>query len=236
MSAQEVTRPQPSPADAPSAELQEEIDQVGGVLEGQPAEAVLAWAVARFGKELLVAHSFQDPVLVDLAVAADPGIEVALLNTGAHFPETLEYVETLRSYYKLNLTTLEPAAGAEEWPCPSAQCCQFRKVAPLRQALAARPAWITGLKRVDTPERHDAPVVGWDANFGLVKINPIAAWSEDDVDDYIDTRGLPRHPLNAWGYRSIGCAPTTKPVAPGEDPRSGRWAGMGKTECGLHVS
>lgn len=231
-----ATRPGTSDIGSVPPGLEDELSQAAADLEGQSAEAVMAWAVERFGKDLLVAHSFQDAVLVDLAVGADPQIEVVFLDTKANFPETLEFVETLRARYQLNLTTLEPAEGAESWPCPSEKCCQFRKVLPLRQVCQGRAAWITGLKRVDTPERQAAPIVSWDPGFGLVKINPIAAWSEDDVDSYIDSHQLPRHPLNAWGYRSIGCAPTTKAIVAGEDPRSGRWAGMGKTECGLHVS
>ena len=130
---------------------------------------------------------------------------------------------------------LEPSVGIDEYPCGSEHCCDFRKVAPMNDYVATKSAWITGLKRVDTPERATAPVVSYDEARGLVKINPLVTWTDDDVDDYVESHGLPRHPLNFVGYVSIGCAPTTRPVAPGENPRAGRWAGMDKTECGLHI-
>ena len=108
-------------------------------------------------------------------------------------------------------------------------------MAPLREALAGKRAWLTALKRSDAPTRAKAPVVGWDEGFGLVKVNPMAAWTDDDIDSYLADHGLPAHPLIARGYLSIGCAPTTRPTAEGEDPRAGRWSGSGKTECGLHA-
>jgi phosphoadenosine phosphosulfate reductase len=108
-------------------------------------------------------------------------------------------------------------------------------VVPLAKALRGHSAWITGLKRVDTPERSDAPVIAWDPTRNMVKVNPVAAWDDDDVDAYVADHDLPRHPLNYVGYVSIGCAPTTVPVPEGRHPREGRWAGTGKTECGLHV-
>ena len=108
-------------------------------------------------------------------------------------------------------------------------------VVPLAKALRGHGAWITGLKRVDTPERAEAPVIAWDPSRNMVKVNPVAAWDDDDVDAYVAAHDLPRHPLNYVGYVSIGCAPTTVPVPEGHHPREGRWAGTGKTECGLHV-
>jgi len=107
-------------------------------------------------------------------------------------------------------------------------------VAPLRRAVAGRAAWLTALKRVDAPTRAAAPIVSYDEAFGLVKINPMATWTDDDIDSYVTDHDLPVHPLIEKGYLSIGCAPTTRPVAPGEDPRAGRWSGTGKVECGLH--
>ena len=178
--------------------------------------------------------SFQEAVLIDIATAVAPGIEVVFLDTGSHFPETLDYVETIRRRYDLNLTVTKPAAGAEAWPCGSAECCEYRKVRPLRQALAGKEAWITGLKRVDAPTRADAPIVAYDDGWEMVKINPLATWTEQDMAGYAADHDIPPHPLLAKGYRSIGCAPTTQPVALGEHPRAGRWAGTDKVECGLH--
>lgn len=204
-------------------------------LEKAPATAAIAWAHARFEGAVSVACSFQDCVVVHLAVAVDPAIEVLFLDTGSHFPETLAYVEQVRARYDLNLKVLRPGPEAEAWPCGSERCCELRKVAPLDGALRGRGAWLTGLKRDDAPTRAGAPVVSWDERRGLVKVNPMATWTDHDVARYAADHGLPAHPLVARGYLSIGCAPTTRPVAPGEDPRAGRWAGSDKTECGLHA-
>jgi phosphoadenosine phosphosulfate reductase len=170
-----------------------------------------------------------------MVIGVDPSIEVIFLDTGFHFPETLAYVERLRSRYDLNLVVTHPEVSLDEFPCGSPRCCELRKVAPLAKALRGRSAWITGLKRVDTPERAEAPVIAWDPSRNMVKVNPVAAWDDDDVDAYVAAHDLPRHPLNYVGYVSIGCAPTTVPVPEGRHPREGRWAGTGKTECGLHV-
>ena len=129
----------------------------------------------------------------------------------------------------------KPGPEAAAHPCGSEQCCQFRKVEPLRQALAGKRAWLTSLKRSDGPTRADAPIVSWDASFGLVKVNPLATWTDRDIASYLADHDLPVHPLVPRGYLSIGCAPTTRPVAEGEDPRAGRWSGLDKSECGLHV-
>jgi len=216
-------------------QLRQEVDGQSAAFESAPAGLVVAWAVERFGSKLAMAASFQDAVLIDIAVKVDPTIEVVFLDTGSHFPETLDYVERIRSRYDLNLTVTGPAAGAEQWPCGSAQCCEFRKVRPLKLALEGKEAWITGLKRVDAPTRRHAPVVSYDEGWGMVKINPLATWTEADVAGYGADHGIPEHPLVSEGYLSIGCAPTTRPVEIGEDPRSGRWSDSDKVECGLHV-
>jgi len=202
--------------------------------EAAPAGKVIGWAVQRFGKALSLACSFQDCVIVDLAVAVDPGIEVLFLDTGFHFPETLAYVEEVRARYDLNLRVMHPGPQAEQWPCGTARCCELRKVEPLNRALEGKAAWLTGLKRSDAATRADAPIVSWDADRRLVKVNPLATWTDEDIANFEHDHGLPVHPLMERGYRSIGCAPTTRPVEPGEDPRAGRWAGTDKTECGLH--
>jgi phosphoadenosine phosphosulfate reductase len=146
----------------------------------------------------------------------------------------LDYVEVVRRHYDLNLRVLTPGPEADAWPCGAERCCQMRKVLPLDAALQGRQAWMTGLKRVDALTRAAAPIVSWDEARRLVKVNPIALWSEADVSNYQADHRLPVHPLVPRGYLSIGCAPTTRPVVPGEDPRAGRWAGSNKTECGLH--
>ena len=213
-----------------------ELADAAARLETASPTEVIAWAWQRYAGNVALACSFQDAVVIDLAVQVAPGIEVVFLDTGAHFDETLAYVETVRDRYGLQLTVTTPGPDADAWPCGTERCCELRKVAPLRGALAGRSAWLTGLKRVDAPTRALAPVVSFDAAWGLVKVNPLATWTDDDIACYELDHGLPRHPLFDRGYRSIGCAPTTRPTAPGEDPRAGRWAGSDKTECGLHAS
>jgi phosphoadenosine phosphosulfate reductase len=217
------------------AELRAEVAKQSDALETAPAGLIVAWAVERFGPRLAMASSFQDAVLIDIAVQVDPDIEVIFLDTGSHFPETLAYVETIRQRYDLSLTVTQPAAGADQWPCGTAQCCEYRKVRPLKQALGGKEAWVTGLKRVDAPTRRDAPIVSYDDAWGLVKVNPLATWTDEDVAGYAADHGIPEHPLVSRGYLSIGCAPTTRPVGVGEDPRAGRWANSDKVECGLHL-
>lgn len=211
-----------------------ELRAVGERLERAPAGDVVEWAVGEYGRDLVLAASFQDVVLIDLAVKVDPAIEVVFLDTEAHFPETLHFVEEVRARYDLQLTVTRPGPESSGWPCGSARCCELRKVAPLRAALVGKRAWLTALKRSDAPTRAAAPVVGWDDSFDLVKVNPLATWTDGDIDSYLVDHDLPVHPLVRQGYRSIGCAPTTRPTARGEDPRAGRWAGTAKTECGLH--
>jgi phosphoadenosine phosphosulfate reductase len=213
----------------------EDLALIDKEFETAPASKVIRWAHQEFGDSLVLAASFEDIVLIDLVTKVDPSIEVVFLDTEAHFPETLAFVEETKARYGLNLTVTKPGPEAAAHPCGSEQCCQFRKVAPLRQALSGKKAWLTSLKRVDGPTRADAPVVGWDDSFGLVKINPLVTWTNDDISSYLADHDLPEHPLISQGYRSIGCAPTTRPVADGEDPRAGRWAGLDKAECGLHV-
>ncbi len=203
--------------------------------EAAPASTVIRWAVETFGASLALAASFEDIVLLDLATKVAPAIEVVFLDTDAHFPETLDFVEEVRVRYGLNLTVTTPGPEAAAYPCGTEQCCRFRKVEPLRRALAGKRAWMTSLKRSDGPTRSDAPIVSWDATFGLVKVNPLATWAEDDISSYLADHDLPLHPLVPKGYRSIGCAPTTRPVSDGEDVRAGRWAGLDKSECGLHL-
>ena len=213
----------------------DELSSLNADFETAPASTVIRWAVATFGTDLVLAASFEDVVLIDLATKWAPDIEVIFLDTEAHFPETLAFVDTVRDRYGLNLTVTKPGPEAAAHPCGSEQCCQFRKVAPLRAAVRGNRAWLTSLKRDDGPTRANAPIVSWDAAFGLVKVNPLATWTNDDITSYLVDHQLPQHPLWSQGYRSIGCAPTTRPTAPGEDPRAGRWAGLDKSECGLHA-
>lgn len=204
-------------------------------LESAPAAEVVRWAWDRYGDGLVVAASFQDCVLVDVVANAAPQVEVVFLDTQYHFPETLVYMEQVRLRYGLNLRVVRPEVEADDrWRHDPDGCCRVRKIEPLRRALAGKVAWISGLRRADSPSRAEAPVVGYDLARRAVKVNPLATWSDDDVAAHVAARDLPAHPLAAAGYASIGCWPCTRPVGEGEQARAGRWSGSTKTECGLH--
>ena len=209
---------------------------INAALEGTSAREVVMWAVDTFGDGLVLASSLSNCVLIDVATQVAPQLEVAFLDTQYHFPETLAYLEEIRRRFDLNLRVIRPRVEPDElWRSDTDTCCLARKVEPLNRALAGKRAWMTGLRRQESPDRSATPVVSWDARRGLVKVNPLAAWTDEEVRFYIRERGLPEHPLTAKGYPSIGCWPCTSPVKPGEDPRSGRWKGTAKTECGLHL-
>lgn len=215
---------------------EQELRRISARLEVEPAIEAVRWAQERFGSDLVVTASFQDCVLIDVVTGVDPGVRVVFVDTGSQFPETLEFMERVRERYRLNLTVLSPGPQAEDWPCGSEHCCTYRKVRPLQTVLADARAWMSGLRRNDAPARAATPIVAFDASRGVVKVNPLAAWSDADVLAYSTERNLPVHPLAAKGYRSIGCAPTTVAVLDGADARSGRWPGTAKTECGLHLA
>jgi phosphoadenosine phosphosulfate reductase len=214
-----------------------ELAAVSAGFESADPAAIVAWTVGRFGDDVVLASSFEDAVLIDIAASVKPDIEVLFLDTQYHFAETLWFVEQVRARYRLNLNVVEPRVEPDNrWQTDLEGCCGVRKVEPLARGLAGKAAWITGLKRVDGPTRADAPIVAWDAARGMVKVNPLATWTAADLTAYAADHRLPVHPLAERGYPSIGCWPCTRPVAPGEDPRAGRWAGTAKTECGLHLS
>lgn len=200
----------------------------------EAAEEQIGVAVEQFGNDLVLAASFQDCVLIDIVTRVDPDIEVLFIDTGFHFSETIAYVEEIRALFDLRLRVVGPVGGGGP-ACGEGGCCQRRKVAPLDRALESKRAWMSGLRRDDSSDRADITTWSWDHKRGLVKINPLADWSDTDISEYVDHYRLPRHPLTGAGYLSIGCAPTTRPVAPGGHPRSGRWPGTDKTECGIHL-
>lgn len=215
--------------DAELADLNEEFEDL-------PASKVIQWAVDSFAPFLCLSASMTDAVLIDLAVKVYPAIEVVFIDTGYHFPETLETVERVRRHYGLNLRMMTVGHHADElWKVDPENCCSAVKVGQLDRALAGKAAWMSGLRRTETNIRAKAPIVARDLR-GLVKVNPIATWTDLDVHGYVQDHDVPYNPLLDQGYPSIGCMPCTQPVAPGEDPRSGRWAGRDKTECGLHVA
>ncbi|MGH3825398.1 MAG: phosphoadenylyl-sulfate reductase [Pseudonocardiaceae bacterium] len=217
--------------------------RAGRELESAPAQEIVRWAVQTFGARFAVASSMQDAVLVHLVSQIDPGVDVLFLDTGYHFAETLGTRDAVAATYDVNLITLTPHQSVAEQDGSYGPrlhdrdpdlCCGFRKVAPLNRALARYDAWATGLRRVEAPTRTGTPVVSYDAKRRKVKIAPIAAWTDADVERYIAEHNILVNPLRSAGYPSIGCAPCTRAVTEGEDPRAGRWAGSGKTECGIH--
>lgn len=213
----------------------DELADLNREFEGLPASKIIQWAVDCFAPYLCMTASMTDAVLIDLAVKVDPAIEVVFIDTGYHFPETLQTVEDVRRRYGLNMRIMTVAHHAEElWEVDPENCCSAVKVGQLDRALAGKAAWMSGLRRVEAASRETAPIVVRDLR-GLVKVNPIATWTDDDVAGYIADHDVPQNPLVQQGYLSIGCEPCTKPVKPGDDPRSGRWAGRDRTECGLHV-
>jgi phosphoadenosine phosphosulfate reductase len=212
-----------------------ELAAVSSELERKPASAAIRWAWERFGDRIVLASSFQDCVLLDIAMRAAPEIEVVFLDTQYHFEETIQYIEQLQDRYAMNLTVMQPLVDPDDlWKVDTNECCTLRKVEPLARALEGRQAWMTGLRRTEAATRASAPIVGLDAGRGVVKVNPLALWTDDDVHAYVRDHELPEHPLRAEGYLSIGCWPCTRAVGDGEDARAGRWSGTGKIECGLH--
>ena len=213
------------------------------LLEGASATDILAWAVEEFGDGLAVTASMQDTVLTHLAARVRPGIEVLFLDTGYHFVETQGTADAVEAVYDVTLRRLLPLQTVQEQDAQYGPelfarnpdlCCALRKVAPLNAAMECYDAWATGLRRSESPSRAGTPVVAFDAKRGRVKIAPLAAWTDEDVDRYIVEHSVLVNPLLSAEYPSIGCEPCTRRVTPGQDARAGRWAGLSKTECGLH--
>ncbi|MEU7134222.1 phosphoadenylyl-sulfate reductase [Streptomyces sp. NPDC046261] len=218
-------------------------ERAGRELEDAPAQEILRWAAETFAERFCVTSSMEDAVVAHLASRVLPGVDVVFLDTGYHFPETIGTRDAVAAVMDVNVITLTPRQSVAEQDAaygPALHerdpdlCCALRKVRPLEEGLTAYDAWATGLRRDESPSRAGTPVVGWDARRRKVKVSPIARWTQADVDAYVAEHGVLTNPLLTEGYASIGCAPCTRPVAAGEDARAGRWAGRGKTECGLH--
>lgn len=224
-------------------ELRELVSHVGAELELAPAEDIIEWAIASFGARFCITSSMGDAVLAHLASTVAPGVDVVFLDTGYHFAETIGTRDAVAATMDVNVVTVEPSLSVAEqdaqygkdlYKSDPNQCCALRKVQPLKDSLAGYDAWATGLRRAETQNRVITPVVGWDAKKGKVKVSPIARWTDAQVEQYIQDNGVLVNPLVFDGYPSIGCWPCTRRVAAGDDPRSGRWAGTDKTECGIH--
>lgn len=217
--------------------------RAGHELEGAAALEILGWADEQFGSKWAVASSMADALVPSLAAKVRPGVDVLFLDTGYHFAETLGTRDAVAATLPVTVRSLAPrqdvaqqdaSFGARLYERNPDQCCALRKVMPLRTALKDYAAWASGLRRDESDSRAAARVVEWDEQRGMVKLNPIAAWTQDDVDHYIADNGILVNPLLSDGYGSIGCGPCTRRIAPGEDARAGRWAGSNKIECGLH--
>lgn len=213
-------------------------------LEEASAEEALRWALDRFSPRMYIACSFQktSSVTVHMANGINPGARFFYLDTDLLFPETYETKDRLEERYGIRFhryssITLEQQKGLygdELWSRDPDACCGIRKVEPMRSALAAVDLWVSGIRRSDSQTRAAAPKFGWDNRFGLWKLNPLADWSEEQVWSYINEHEIPYNPLHEQGYPSIGCTHCTRKPGAGEDARAGRWAGLPKTECGLH--
>ncbi len=226
-------------------ELQELVERGAAELEGASADELLRWTDEHFGGNYVVASNMQDAVLVSLASKVRPGVDVLFLDTGYHFVETVGTRDAVEAVYDVNIVNVtaentvakqDQLFGMDLFAREPNECCRMRKVEPLGKALKGYTAWVTGIRRVEAPTRANAPVISWDNAFNLVKINPIATWSDEEMQAYIDANDVLVNPLVFEGYPSIGCAPCTAKPVEGADPRSGRWAGSSKTECGLHAS
>ena len=217
--------------------------QASRELEGATALEIMGWAHEEFGRGLVVTSSLADTVMISIAERVAPGIDVLFLDTGYHFVETIGTREAVKLVHDVNLVSVLPeltvaeqdaAYGKDLFRTNPDACCGMRKVAPLGRALEPYSAWVSGVRRSDSPARATTPVVAWDAKRRLVKVSPIATWTDDDVAAYVEENSLMVNPLLEDGYPSIGCEPCTV-RATGPDARAGRWAGLGKTECGIHL-
>jgi len=217
----------------------------GRELENAPAEEIVRWAAETFGSRFCVTSSFADAVLAHLVSRVVPGVDVVFLDTGLHFAETLAVRDRVAATIPVTIRSVRPrqtvgqqdgSHGPRLFARDPDECCALRKVEPLERALADYDAWAAGLRRDESPSRANTPVVHFEYARGKVKVNPIARWTQSDVDNYIARYDVPVNELLRRGYGSVGCWPCTRRTRAGEDARAGRWAMFDKTECGLHVA
>lgn len=227
----------------PVNELAELAEAAGRALAGASAEEIVRWAADTFGPRFCVTSSFADGALVHLVSRVAPGTEVVFLDTGLHFPATLRVRDQVAASLPVRVRSVRPRLtvgqqdgqyGPRLFARDPDECCALRKVEPLERALADYDAWAAGLRREESPTRANTPVVHFEAARGKVKVNPLAAWTQVDVDAYLTRWDVPVNPMLSQGYASIGCWPCTRRTRAGEDPRAGRWPLFDKTECGLH--
>lgn len=225
---------------------EEEVRAASQELDGASAEDVLRWAVRRFYPKLTMATAFgaEGVCIIHLLAKIEPRARIFNLDTGYQFAETLAVRDRIREKYGIDVELVRPETTVAEYEAEHGgplytirpdQCCHDRKIVPLRRALQGCEAWISAIRKDQTTDRAKADVVQLDRKFGLVKVNPLLNWTKSDVWRLILNEGIPYNPLHDQGYPSIGCWPCTAAVGDGQDERSGRWAGTGKKECGLHV-
>jgi phosphoadenosine phosphosulfate reductase len=223
-----------------------ELKLISAALESKSPEAVLRWSLQKFGPDVALATGFgaEGCILIDMVCRITSGARIFYLDTDLLFPETYALIRQLEARYDIRfercatrISLSEQAAdyGERLWEREPDLCCRLRKVEPLREVLSGLRAWITAIRRDQTPARAQAGIVAWDHRFNLIKINPLATWSTREVWDYLRQFDVPYNPLYDHGYGSIGCVPCTTLVKIGEHPRAGRWRGTAKTECGLHA-
>jgi len=231
-------------AGLPVAELERLATDAARDLDDASADEILRWAARTFGDRFCVLSSMGDAVVASLAAKAKPGVDVVFLDTGYHFAETIGVRDAVAAVYDVNVVSALPlltvaeqddAYGKDLFARDPDKCCAMRKVAPMEAALVDYDAWATGVRRDESATRTTTPVVQFDARRRKVKVNPIARWTKLELDTYIADNHILVSPLIDDGYLSIGCEPCTKKVAPGADPRSGRWVGHAKTECGINI-
>ena len=215
----------------------DEVAYAARELENATPGDIVRWAADRVGSSITVTCSFEDVVLAHVAATAVPGIEIVMIDTQYLFAETKWLADELRKAMDINLRIVHPLHVTPDnlWQTDTEACCNVRKVLPLNALLAEHTGWVTGVRRIDGPTRANTPVLSIDETRKVLKVNPLALYSDEEMESYEYLYELPRNPLKDRGYPSIGCWPCTKPVAEGEDKRAGRWAGQAKTECGLHV-
>ena len=219
------------------ADHADEVADAARELETATPGDIVRWAADRVGSSITVTCSFEDVVLAHVAATAVPGIEIVMIDTQYLFAETKWLADELRKAMDINLCIVHPLHVTPDnlWQTDTEACCNVRKVLPLNALLAEHAGWVTGVRRIDGPTRANTPVLSIDETRNVLKVNPLALYSDEEMESYEYLYELPRNPLKDRGYPSIGCWPCTKPVAEGEDKRAGRWAGQAKTECGLHV-
>lgn len=234
-------RPEASPA------LLQELQRESQRLESATPQEILRWAIDRYAPRFTMATAFgpEGMTIIHMLAELEPSTPIFNLDTGYQFNETLELREEVRRRYgievelkkpKLSVQEYEAANGGPVYKSDPARCCGDRKIAVLRQAAVGFDAWASAIRRDQSPDRAQAPIVGWDKKFGLVKVSPLANWTKQDVWGMISKEKIPYNPLHDQGYTSVGCWPCTRSILPGEDERAGRWSGFAKTECGLHTA